>query len=560
MRTRSVIMITNAFGDKGSHEHDICGWQRQHRPSKRARVEENITYQMAKKRNAESLLEWVDATSDIKDLRKGNDSAEKWAKIFARAADISGPEMMGEISVVSYEVLRKCRMKLDFVANIYHRRWFDAMLGQQETKVHLYLMCDASPQWRGLELWAASIDVLRSGADSADVRKLLLLPLITLPKSMRDQFGKCAAFVWQAFLVAGPSFDGVRRWLNSIRGVLTDLGTERLMARSPDFLISFFQWIGAPTPAGCQPQRYLLPKAIQVPGWKHILDNLIKNGLNSCKFFPKCIKMIRALVAFWRDVENKSEFSKFLKRKGMPGLAILIIETNLQTFAAWRWHKLEAIARDLLKWFASARLHFDRMLFSNKRDQKELTLVAQAFASDVFLDELIFVCWFCQWLGGIMRLVAQCPCHGVDLIDCPMRGRMLPVLHEMSVKMLRDGLDVANGWNAAANFNGNVSLFQEAQGLVRSTFDLGLLKVGFLDKAPWLFARLDQPGVRDRCVQQHLDSLPNPHKVSIEFCDAGSKWSEDIVAIAPDGSNVSTPLQHEIDGIKNMYLDDSRPK
>ena len=71
---------------------------------------------------------------------------------------------------------------------------------------------------------------------------------------------------------------------------------------------------------------------------------------------------------------------------------------------------------------------------------------------------------------------------------------------------------------------------------------------------------LDQPGVQDKCVQQHVDSLPNPHKVSTEFCDADSKWSEDIDAIAPDGSNVSTPLQHEIDGIKNMYLDDSRPK
>ena len=78
------------------------------------------------------------------------------------------------------------------------------MLGQQETKVHFYLMCDASPQWRGLELWAASVDVvrLRGDADSTDVRKLLLLaPFITLPKSMRGQFAKCAAFVWQAFLI-----------------------------------------------------------------------------------------------------------------------------------------------------------------------------------------------------------------------------------------------------------------------------------------------------------------------------------------------------------------------
>ena len=160
-----------------------------------------------------------------------------------------------------------------------------------------------------------------------------------------------------------------------------------------------------------------------------------------------------------------------------------------------------------------------------------------------------------------MRLVAQCPCHGVDQIDCPMKGRMLPVLHEMSVIMLRDGLDVANGWNAAANFNGNVSLFQEAQGLVRSTFDLGLLKVGFLDRAPWLFARLDQPGVRDRCVQQHLDSLPNPHK-AIGFCDAHPKWSEDIDTISSDGSQVSMaePLQHEVDGITRVYLDESRPK
>ena len=77
--------------------------------------------------------------------------------------------------------------------NMLQRIWHD-----------FYWMCDASPQWRGLELWAASVDVvrLRGDADSTDVRKFLLLaPFITLPKSMRGQFAKCAAFVWQAFLI-----------------------------------------------------------------------------------------------------------------------------------------------------------------------------------------------------------------------------------------------------------------------------------------------------------------------------------------------------------------------
>ena len=72
---------------------------------------------------------------------------------------------------------------------------------------------------------------------------------------------------------------------------------------------------------------------------------------------------------------------------------------------------------------------------------------------------------------------------------------------------------------------------------------------------------LDQPDVRDMCVQQHMDSLPNPHK-AIGFCDAHPEWSEDIDTIAPDGSQVSTaePLQHEVDGITRLYLDESRPK
>eukprot|EP00959_Pyramimonas_sp_CCMP1952_P015457 327578-Pyramimonas_sp.AAC.1 len=57
------------------------------------------------------------------------------------------------------------------------------------SKTYLFVFADGSPQYRGTELFAVSIDVV-----SGTWRKRMLLPCVTLPKTMMKACGKGLRF------------------------------------------------------------------------------------------------------------------------------------------------------------------------------------------------------------------------------------------------------------------------------------------------------------------------------------------------------------------------------
>lgn len=53
------------------------------------------------------------------------------------------------------------RVRLDIVAMLLHRKWFAAATGgDRYAQVSSYVFADASPQWRGSELFAASLETV----------------------------------------------------------------------------------------------------------------------------------------------------------------------------------------------------------------------------------------------------------------------------------------------------------------------------------------------------------------------------------------------------------------
>ena len=78
-------------------------------------------------------------------------------------------------------------------------------------------------------------------------------------------------------------------------------------------------------------------------------------------------------------------------------------------------------------------------------------------------------------------------------------------------------------------------------------------QIDYLDRIPWLAARLYQPGVRDRCIHQFESCEPSQHdRTSRDLFEPGGPFYDHVLAISPDGGNISPLLAQEIDGIRNL--------
>ena len=97
-------------------------------------------------------------------------------------------------------------MRLDVVAMLLHRLlvsfwWSECLASGLVLDVYLYI--DASPQRRGVELFAASYDWCCNDGS----RGTRLLPFISLDRLMLDAIGKTLCLAWQsrAGIVCGSS-------------------------------------------------------------------------------------------------------------------------------------------------------------------------------------------------------------------------------------------------------------------------------------------------------------------------------------------------------------------
>ena len=84
-------------------------------------------------------------------------------------------------------------------------------------------------------------------------------------------------------------------------------------------------------------------------------------------------------------------------------------------------------------------------------------------------------------------------------------------------------------------------------------------KLAYLDVIPYLFARLDTPGVRDRCIAQwNAAPQEHHHEESRLWMDEASPLGLRPLVDAVDdhGGNVDPVLQEEVDSLCNIPMDD----
>lgn len=184
----------------------------------------------------EIVIEWLAATANVRGIRQSFQTARAFARIFAKHHKCSLEEVLGGIKAVSFECLRQARIRLDAVASLLFRRLWRQL---QESAIDIYLYIDSSPQWHGEELFASSFEVWDRSGDLPWCRRLM--PVVSLERDFLDGRGKTFALLFQIWLLVGPRPCEVRRFCRRVRCIVTDAGTERLVANFGDVLPYFLQ-------------------------------------------------------------------------------------------------------------------------------------------------------------------------------------------------------------------------------------------------------------------------------------------------------------------------------
>ena len=213
------------------------------------------------------VLKWVRASRYLSNLAKNNAAAAAYADVLTHNSSISREEFMSQVKHCSWDWLRKARVRFEAIALCIVSQTYNKMV-RGRGACWFYIFTDGSPQWRGREMFATTVDAY---CDGQIIRRLA--PLINLARDNLDHAGKTVGLVWQVFLLVGPDYASVRDFLNRVRSLTTDMGVERLLADMPDFLPDFYAAIDpAFSKHSVAHRSHMFPAAMQVAGWCHMWD------------------------------------------------------------------------------------------------------------------------------------------------------------------------------------------------------------------------------------------------------------------------------------------------
>ena len=164
----------------------LSAWKREYGKESRARRGPSSIFNPRKHvYEAALIIKWLRASASLKALGLAPEAAEAFADIFGYCGPVSDETLMASLRISSTELLRRARVRLDVVAmNLLrdHIHYHSTGVGA--------LMCwtlyvDSSPQPRGIEFYAVSLDEFGT---RTHCRRLL--PAVILNKGMLTANGK----------------------------------------------------------------------------------------------------------------------------------------------------------------------------------------------------------------------------------------------------------------------------------------------------------------------------------------------------------------------------------
>ena len=500
------------------------------------------------------ILEWVDACALLRQQRQAGQAAEKWAQVLARNK-LDPTTLLEGLQQISYDQLRRARIRIDVMQMLVMRHFLTTLVSGG---AFIYVYCDASPQFRGHELFSSSIEIIWGRGDSQSCLRRLL-PQVSIRRDMLSSEMKLFALLWQIWLIAGPSPTTMRWFLSKIITFTTDFGAERLLVDKKDRLITFFRTIGST--AKVTPLSHTFPMATLIGGWRHIWDTILRRCCCSWMWFPVFLRRLKSCSRFFRN--NKESVCENLTQQGYGGLADLVKSTSYPNFAEWRWGTLYSSADKIEGMYESIRAKLDLSAYKKQRDTKEIQDVKQAMASDLWYAQLRLVLFLSRWVTTAQSWIGGCPCHDEDLIagreiKCWMKGRRLKQAWIYVEAHCEEALSRMNQWSVAS-FEDDVNFLAEATGGVRMVVRLAKEKMAWLNKLPYIICRLGVPGVRDVALAQ-FDSAPleRHHRLTVMVMSLDSQLGQDVRAMNADGTGMSTELAEIVRGLSYAAMDDSK--
>jgi len=255
------------------------------------------------------------------------------------------------------------------------------------------------------------------------------------------------------------------------------------------------------------------------------------------------------------------------KLAGYPAIAQLIMSVHTVSIAAWRWGTLHRATSELATCIGTLAAHWDSSIFDRARDPVTLKNAGKALASASFRWQFEFVVFYTEWLCTIQSWgkgcaqLEQARAAGTesqlsdrDRMQC---GRRLHEAERYVHAELNRGLLEANAWTVDSfGFGCSFLELESLKVCCRASFALAHKRHKYLSLLPWLLARLDEPGIKQRCIAQY-ESHRDHHPMTHFFMSHGGQLRSAVDLIRPDGTGCSDPLMYWIQIIRQISVDDS---
>ena len=152
---------------------------------------------------------------------------------------------------------------------------------------------------------------------------------------------KCLTLLWQIWLIAGPTQESVQAWLDTVRVIITDWGTEASLEAAPDVVNVFFEFLltGKVQYHKIVEGTYLFKRAFVVPGWCHSWDNLTKDACHKLPWWPAWLAQLKSCVRFFRYLSYRVTISRALHCQISDDDIAALFNMSC-SFAKWRWQTL----------------------------------------------------------------------------------------------------------------------------------------------------------------------------------------------------------------------------
>ena len=406
------------------------------------------------------------------------------------------------------------RLKLEPCAMLLERREFKALFECRRDQLQsAHLFTDGSPvsgqELQGMILQLVYID--------GTVRNFIL-PGVVLHYGFNSVADKTIALLWALFLVCGPDEELLTWLLSNVRSITTDMGTELKIMDSPDLLPAFLARINGARLQDLQSSivmsSRLLNRCLRIPGWSHLMGNLMKFSTKSISRWPRIFHLIRRLCSFFRN-QTWREHIVALLGGDFPDVELLL-KSFTAHFNKLRYESIFQGMAQLLKLrvLCETRLvHVDEM-FTEFQDRELLVDVRAACAWPEFWSfNASFFNYVIEPSEMLRRWGLVCQCCRTERhlthkkSKCPRASRRLGEAREVaqafSKKLAEDGacLDMRK-------FGSVYWVMEDVTYSCRSSSLEFSLKSSWLGKSPWLMSEGDKP-LQARELVTQLQALPD---------------------------------------------------